>query len=316
MRKRKYVSLERTHLNWSDVASVEDSSLYQNKGERKNDLCGDHSETSRINKKKRVLLDNDESDDDVALLPTMAAFVEENDCVGNLACAPGTSSKKTRKQKRNHTASTNASKVEQGDKSKAMASEPASSWPPVPQCHNIVSTSQILSSQKHINLQRLADLFPFTTYDRKRFAAITIRLANPHCTCLLFGSGKLVITGSTSFNACMVASHEITRLLRRSSPRDWFEVNTCIIQNIVAHVELPPGISMNLDQLYSVFCECSTYQRSIFPGLVLRPPNSPIVLLIFTSGRIVCTGGRSYDDIYFGFNAVFETLKKYIIVHK
>ena len=70
---------------------------------------------------------------------------------------------------------------------------------PIPQCHNIVSTSQIITSQSSINLQRIADLHPFTTYDRKRFAAITIRLSDPHCTCLLFGSGKLVITGSTSF---------------------------------------------------------------------------------------------------------------------
>jgi len=185
-------------------------------------------------------------------------------------------------------------------------------WPPIPQCHNIVSTSQILTSQSHINLQRLADLYPFTTYDRKRFAAITIRLANPHCTCLLFGSGKLVITGSTSYSACIVASHEITRLLRQASPLAWFEVNSCIIQNIVAHVEMPKGTVIDLDRLYASFCECSTYQRSIFPGLVLRPPQSPIVLLIFTSGRIVCTGGRSYDDIYFGFNAIFEKLKYYL----
>lgn len=184
-------------------------------------------------------------------------------------------------------------------------------WPPVPQCHNIVSTSQILSSVQNINLQRIADLYPFTTYDRKRFAAITIRLANPHCTCLLFGSGKLVITGSTSFNACIVASHEITRLLRKASPLAWFEVTSCIIQNIVAHVEMPKGTVIDLDSLYSAFCECSTYQRSIFPGLVLRPPESPIVLLIFSSGRIVCTGGRSYDDIYFGFNAIFDKLKVY-----
>jgi transcription initiation factor TFIID TATA-box-binding protein len=183
---------------------------------------------------------------------------------------------------------------------------------PIPQCHNIVSTSQILTSQENINLQRLADLFPFTTYDRKRFAAITIRLANPRCTCLLFGSGKLVITGSTSFSGCVVASHEVTKILREASPRDWFEVGSCVIQNIVAHVELPPGSSIDLDKLYSAFCECSTYQRSIFPGLVLRPPQSPIVLLIFTSGRIVCTGGRSYDDIYMGFNAMFDTLKAYI----
>jgi transcription initiation factor TFIID TATA-box-binding protein len=185
---------------------------------------------------------------------------------------------------------------------------------PVPQCHNIVSTSQIQSSQGHINLQRLADLFPFTSYDRKRFAAITIRLANPHCTCLLFGSGKLVITGSTSFNACIVAAHEITRILRVANPRHWFEVISCVIQNIVAHVELAAGTTIDLERLYNAHCECSTYQRSIFPGLVFRPPRSPIVLLVFTSGRIVCTGGRSYDDIYYGFAQMYDTLQKYIVV--
>ena len=137
---------------------------------------------------------------------------------------------------------------------------------PVPRCHNIVSTSQIMTSQTSINLQRLADLFPFTTYDRKRFAAITIRLANPYCTCLLFGSGKLVITGSTSFSACIVASHEITRILRRSSPRDLFEVASCQIQNLVAHVSLEPGTTIDLNRLYERFNEQSTYQRSIFPG--------------------------------------------------
>lgn len=84
---------------------------------------------------------------------------------------------------------------------------------PIPQCHNIVSTSQITTSQSSINLQRIADLYPFTTYDRKRFAAITIRLSNPHCTCLLFGSGKLVITGSTSFR-CLFLVRFLRILLR------------------------------------------------------------------------------------------------------
>lgn len=90
---------------------------------------------------------------------------------------------------------------------------------PIPLCHNIVSTSQIRFSLREIDLQRLASLFPFTSYDRKRFAAITIRLANPHCTCLLFGSGKLVITGSTSFHACIVASQTVTDMLREVNPR-------------------------------------------------------------------------------------------------
>ena len=183
---------------------------------------------------------------------------------------------------------------------------------PVPLCHNIVSTSQIKTSMKEINLSRLASLFPFTSYDRKRFAAITIRPANPHCTCLLFGSGKLVITGSTSFHACLVASQTITEMLREVTPRETFEVVSCVIQNIVAHVELQPQQKINLEGLYSKYCEHSTYQKTIFPSLVLRPPESRIVLLIFKSGRIVCTGGKSYDDIYYGFLNMFKILRNYI----
>lgn len=109
-----------------------------------------------------------------------------------------------------------------------------------------------------------------------------------------------------------MASHEITRILRRASPRDTFEVTSCTIQNLVGHVSLTPGTTIDLNRLYEKYNEQSTYQRSVFPGLVLRPPRSPIVLLIFTSGRIVCTGGRSYDDIYYGFKAIYSTLKPFI----
>jgi TATA-box binding protein (TBP) (component of TFIID and TFIIIB) len=72
------------------------------------------------------------------------------------------------------------------------------------------------------------------------------------------------------------------------------------------------GTVIDLDGIYSRFCECTTYQRSVFPGLVLRPPQSPIVLLIFTSGRIVCTGGKSYSDIQTGFDTIFRTLKSFV----
>lgn len=70
--------------------------------------------------------------------------------------------------------------------------------------HNMVSTSILQSSDMPINLTLLAMLLPCSTYDRRRFAAITIRLENPRCTALLFTSGKLVITGVKSWS---VASH-------------------------------------------------------------------------------------------------------------
>jgi transcription initiation factor TFIID TATA-box-binding protein len=65
--------------------------------------------------------------------------------------------------------------------------------------HNMVSTSIVHSSNMPINLSLLSVLLPCSTYDRKRFAAITIRLDNPRCTALLFTSGKLVVTGVKSW---------------------------------------------------------------------------------------------------------------------
>lgn len=67
------------------------------------------------------------------------------------------------------------------------------------QVHNMVSTSIVHGSHMPINLSLLAMLLPCSTYDRRRFAAITIRIDNPRCTALLFTSGKLVITGVKSW---------------------------------------------------------------------------------------------------------------------
>jgi TATA-box binding protein (TBP) (component of TFIID and TFIIIB) len=48
----------------------------------------------------------------------------------------------------------------------------------------------------YINLERIHEDLRCSHYDRKRFAAITIRIDHPTVTALLFTSGRLVITGS------------------------------------------------------------------------------------------------------------------------
>jgi transcription initiation factor TFIID TATA-box-binding protein len=301
MRKRRYFSLVNKHKSLL---------LYQSYNEQKENIEEDDEsiiiesddyEIDEKNKKKKhkkastVDSSCNFSDDTSPSNNKKIKLMDTIDTIPNNNLSPITTTTTTDDQEEESNSITNVTEVV-----------------PIPQCHNIVSTSQIQTTMEEINLQRLASLFPFTSYDRKRFAAITIRLAKPHCTCLLFGSGKLVITGSTSFHACLVASQTITQLLREVNPRDRFEVISCVIQNIVAHVELKPGQQINLEGLYSKYCEHSTYQKSIFPGLVLRPPESPIVLLVFKSGRIVCTGGKSYDDIYYGFINMFKVLKEYI----
>lgn len=87
---------------------------------------------------------------------------------------------------------------------------------PIAIVHNVVSTSMLSGdrgSGMPIDLHRLAMYLPCSSYNRRRFAAITIRISNPRCTALLFTSGKLVITGVRSFYECTLASLCVNRVV-------------------------------------------------------------------------------------------------------
>lgn len=57
--------------------------------------------------------------------------------------------------------------------------------------------------------------------------------------------------------------------------------------------------------------EC-TYQRNMFPGLILRVQECPVVLLCFYSGKIVLTGGKTVDDILKGWDMLWPVVRKYV----
>jgi transcription initiation factor TFIID TATA-box-binding protein len=180
--------------------------------------------------------------------------------------------------------------------------------------HNIVGTTQIGTSVTPIDLQAIADVLPNSYYDRQKFAAITIRIYDPTCTALLFTSGKLVLTGCKSWYECIFASHQIVKMLRRYNPDIEFYIKDNTIQNIVGHVEIPlrDKQKLDLDSMYNSYCTCCTYQKNMFPGLIFRPDNSPIVLLCFFSGKIVITGGKCIDDIVLGWKRLWPIVKEFI----
>lgn len=180
--------------------------------------------------------------------------------------------------------------------------------------HNIVATTQITSSALPLDLQHIADVLPNSHYDRQRFAAITIRMRAPTCTALLFTSGKLVLTGCRGWNECVLASMHVVRMLRRYLPFVEFSVVDSTIQNIVAHValELPPGVRLDVEQMYDAYSVLCTYQPQLFPGLIYRPDNSPIVLICFHSGNIVVTGGKCIADIDLGWRRLWPTVQRFV----
>jgi len=162
-------------------------------------------------------------------------------------------------------------------------------------------------------LRTISRLLPNCVYDQQKFAVITIRIHRPSCTVLLFTSGKMVLTGCRSYMQCVLAAHEVVRLLRSASPAYFFRLRNVKIQNIVGNVDLRLGTLMiNLERFHTDHSIFSTYQRNMFPGLIYRPDGSPVVLLIFSSGKIVITGGKSVCDVADGWQALWPVVQRYI----
>jgi len=180
--------------------------------------------------------------------------------------------------------------------------------------HNIVSTTKIRSSVMPINLHYVATMLPNSFYDKHKFAAITIRIDNPICTVLLFSSGKLVLTGSQSWYKCLHASLKVVEMLRLFISGVDFYVEDIVVQNIVGNaiIDLEDKKSLNLDRMYMEQCSKCTFQKSLFPGLIFRPDNSPVVLLCFESGKVVITGGKCVEDVEVGWKRLWPIVKRYI----
>ena len=66
------------------------------------------------------------------------------------------------------------------------------------------------------------------------------------------------------------------------------------IENVVASTDIKKIIS--LDKLLTIL-EDSEYEPEQFPGLVYRIYEPKVAFLLFSSGRVVCAGAKSLNDV-------------------
>jgi len=133
-----------------------------------------------------------------------------------------------------------------------------------PTTHNMVSTIHIQTSNDKIDLDMISGCIPNSAYNKKRFAAITIRIDKPKTTALLFSSGKLVITGASSKQMAIAAIRSTMYMLQSIFPHTNVTFSNHIIQNIVCNVHIKDLQTIDIQRLHKDFGTSCTYQPSIF----------------------------------------------------
>lgn len=168
---------------------------------------------------------------------------------------------------------------------------------------NVVASATLSSK---IPLNQVVAHLPGTEYEPEQFPGLVYRMTNPKAAALIFNSGKIVCTGANSPEGAKKAINKVLEGVREAGV-DVKEVKEITIQNIVASAQL--GSRLRLNEI-AFTLRNAEYEPEQFPGLVYRIEEPKAAFLLFGSGKIVCTGGRSIDDVKAAVKKVEENLKE------
>ncbi len=156
-----------------------------------------------------------------------------------------------------------------------------------------------------VPLEKIVSKLEGMEYEPEQFPGLVYRVDKPKAAALIFGSGKIVCTGARSLTDVEEVFKKVVKIVEKTGtkvPRG-FKVQ---VENIVASAKLDATLS--LDKI-AFNLENSEYEPEQFPGLVYRMVDPKVAFLLFGSGKIVCTGGRTIADVNRAVEKVYKKLK-------
>lgn len=168
---------------------------------------------------------------------------------------------------------------------------------------NIVASGAIADS---IDLETISKNIEGCELNTKRFPGAVYRMETPKIASLIFSSGKVVLTGIRDTESLDKGLLLIIDKLKKAGISCYDEPRVAVT-NIVCSYDI--GNKINLNKIVMTLnLENIEYEPEQFPGLVYRISDPKIVALLFSSGKIILTGGKNMDDIKKGLNFIEQKL--------
>ena len=179
----------------------------------------------------------------------------------------------------------------------------------MPQSKPLISIVNVVASatiDQRLDLNDIVKKFPEIEWHPEQFPGAVFRIKNPKTATLIFRTGKMVCTGAKSEEIARKAVKKVVQLLRKGKINIKKEA-TVTIQNIVASINL--GGRVHLEEAARSLPR-SMYEPEQFPGLIHRMLDPKTVILIFSSGKLVCTGAKTEKDVYRSVNNLHSLLEE------
>jgi len=173
---------------------------------------------------------------------------------------------------------------------------------------NVVATASL---DQKIDLLAIMKVFRNVEYRPKKFPGLVFRMKRPKTATLIFSTGKMVCTGAKSDKLARSAIRKVVKELKNngiiilSTPK-------IEIQNIVATANLHGKVDQ---EAAAVVLENVMYEPEQFPGLIYRMEDPKVVILVFSSGKLVCTGAKSAEMVDVAVAKLHGILEDYDLIY-
>lgn len=182
-------------------------------------------------------------------------------------------------------------------------------WCLMPKVKAVINIENVVASatlNQKVDLNAVVKGYPGVEYRPEQFPGLVFRLKRPKTATLIFNSGKMVCTGAKSEKEAKSAVMKVIKELKKggiiiiSKPE-------LRIQNIVASASL--GGMIDLEKAAYTLGK-TMYEPEQFPGLIYRMDEPKVVILLFASGKLVCTGAKREQDVYDAVHKLHEILEQ------
>ena len=168
---------------------------------------------------------------------------------------------------------------------------------------NVVASATL---KQRVDLNAVVKGYPGVEYRPEQFPGLVFRLKRPKTATLIFNSGKMVCTGAKSEKESRRAVMKVVKELKGSGI---IIINKpeLKIQNIVASANL--GGLIDLEKAAYILGK-TMYEPEQFPGLIYRMAVPKVVILLFASGKLVCTGAKKEQYVYEAVSKLHQELEE------
>lgn len=157
---------------------------------------------------------------------------------------------------------------------------------------------------RRLDLDAVVAIMDGAKYEPKKFPCVVVRLQEPKCAVLVFGTGKMICAGAPSAKRAAGAVLAVLGVMRERGIEVGANPETRV-HNVVATVDLHGRINI---EGAAVSLPRSVYEPGMFSGVIHRMVDPRAAVLLFASGKIVCVGAKSESEAHRAAHTIHSTL--------